>query len=89
VQELMNNTIKHAEAKKVNLHITRAKTKFIMQYSNDGKAFNTTKVKKGIGLQSITNRTYFYGGETQIESIPKIGTTFTIELPLKNILNHE
>jgi PAS domain S-box-containing protein len=89
VQELMNNTIKHAEAKKVNLHITRAKTKFIMQYFNDGKAFNTTKVKKGIGLQSITNRTYFYGGETQIESIPKIGTTFTIELPLKNILNHE
>ncbi len=89
VQELMNNTIKHAAAKNVNLHIVEEKTKFIMKYSNDGKAFNTSKVKKGIGLQSITNRTYFYGGETRIESKVKTGTTFIIELPLKNILKHD
>jgi signal transduction histidine kinase len=85
----MNNTIKHAEAKMVNLHISRTKTKFIITYYNNGKPFSVSKVKKGIGLQSINNRAYFYGGETHIESKPKIGTTFTIELPLKNILNHE
>jgi PAS domain S-box-containing protein len=89
VQELINNTIKHAEAKMVNLHISRTKTKFIITYYNNGKSFSASKVKKGIGLQSINNRAYFYGGETHIESKPKIGTTFTIELPLKNILNHE
>jgi len=57
-------------------------------YKNNGKPFNINKVKKGNGLNSITNRAYFYSGSSKVES-SKMGTTFTIELPLKNIIKNE
>ena len=47
VQELINNTIKHAEASLVRLSISRLKSKLIINYQNNGKAFNISKVKMG------------------------------------------
>jgi PAS domain S-box-containing protein len=88
IQELIINTIKHADAKKIKLSLKRTKTMLFIVYKNDGKAFNVNKIKKGNGLNSITNRAYFYSGSTKIES-SKMETTFTIELPLKNIINYE
>lgn len=89
IQELINNTIKHAQAKKVALQIKRNKENLLIQYHNDGNSFNPSKVKKGVGLQSITNRTYFYSGVFNINSTKAKGTQFSIELPLKNIITHE
>lgn len=88
IQELIVNTIKHADAKKIKLSLKRTKTMLFIVYKNDGKAINVNKIKKGNGLNSITNRAYFYSGSTKIES-SKMETTFTIELPLKNIINYE
>jgi PAS domain S-box-containing protein len=88
VQELIVNTIKHADAKKIKLTLKRTKTMFILVYKNDGKPFNINKIKKGNGLNSITNRAYFYSGSSKVES-SKTETTFTIELPLKNIIKYE
>jgi len=88
VQELIVNTIKHANAKKINLVLKRTKTMLMIVYKNDGKPFNINKIKKGNGLNSITNRAYFYSGSSKVES-SKMETTFTIELPLKNILKNE
>jgi PAS domain S-box-containing protein len=88
VQELIVNTIKHADAKKIKLVLKRTKTMLQLVYKNDGKSFNINKVKKGNGLNSIANRAYFYNGSSKIESL-KTETTFTIELPLKNIIKYE
>jgi len=88
VQELIVNTIKHANAKKINLVLKRTKTMLMIVYKNDGKPFNINKIKKGNGLNSITNRAYFYRGSSKVES-SKMETTFTIELPLKNIIKYE
>ena len=88
VQELIINTIKHANAKKINLTLKRNKTMLVIVYKNDGKPFNINKIKKGNGLNSITNRAYFYSGSSKVVST-KMETTFTIELPLKNIINYE
>ncbi|MCX6293831.1 MAG: PAS domain S-box protein, partial [Sphingobacteriales bacterium] len=85
IQELIVNTIKHADAKKIKLILKRTKTMLLIVYKNDGKAFNIKNIKKGNGLNSITNRAYFYSGSSKIES-SKMETTFTIELPLKNII---
>jgi PAS domain S-box-containing protein len=89
VQELINNTIKHAEAKAVKLIIKRINGNLLLHYYNDGKPFNPEKVKKGIGLQSITNRAYFYNGIIDINSTKTKGTNFTITLPLKNLITNE
>ncbi len=89
VQELVNNTLRHTKASLVVLTIRRNKETLFIHYHNDGKGFNPSKVKKGIGLNSILNRTTFYNGKMDITSGLKAGADFRIELPLKNMLNHE
>jgi len=89
VQELVNNTLKHTKSTLVGLTIRRNKETLSIHYHNDGKAFNPAKIKKGIGLNSILNRTTFYNGKMDITSGPKTGADFRFELPLKNMLNHD
>lgn len=89
VQELLNNTIKHAAASEVKLVFKRTTQKLTIHFYNNGRVFNPDKVKKGIGLKSIMNRAYFYNGLVNIQSTKANGTNFTIELPLKNIITNE
>ncbi len=86
IQELMNNTIKHANASTVSLIFRRTKSKLYLEYFDNGIGFDINKVKKGVGLKSIENRAYFYGGTTEIKSGQYNGTHYIFELPLKNIL---
>ncbi len=88
VQELVNNAIKYASANLVNFTFIRNQSKLVLKYSDDGKGFNPQKIKKGVGLKSINNRVYFYGGTNTVNSIINKGTTFIIEIPLKNIITH-
>ncbi len=89
MQELLNNTIKHAQASNVKLTIKKLPAKMLIQYYNDGKHFNPDKVKKGVGLNSIMNRAYFYNGTVDVVSAKQQGTYFNIELPLKNLNKYE
>ncbi len=86
IQEMVNNSIKHAQADVIKIEIKRNKSKLAITCKDNGLGFNVEKVKKGVGLKSITNRAYFYGGNTKIDSALKKGTIFTVELPLKNIV---
>lgn len=89
IQELLNNTIKHAAASEVKLVFKRTTQKLTLHFYNNGRVFNPDKVKKGIGLKSITNRAYFYNGYVNINSTKAKGTNFIIDLPLKNIITNE
>ena len=89
IQELLNNTIKHAAASDVKLTLKRTTQKLTIHFYNNGRVFNPDKVKKGIGLKSIMNRAYFYNGVVNIQSTKTKGTNFIIELPLKNIITNE
>lgn len=86
IQEMVNNSIKHAQAEVIKIEIKRNKSKLAITCKDNGLGFNVEKVKKGVGLKSITNRAYFYGGNTKIDSALKKGTIFTVELPLINIV---
>jgi PAS domain S-box-containing protein len=88
IQELINNTIKHANATEIKLKLTNTKSNFQIQYFNNGNHFDVTKAMNGAGLLSIINRVNFYQGKTNITSEKKQGSWFQIELPLTNIKNH-
>lgn len=87
VQELINNTVKHSKANQVNVVFRRTTTRLFIEYFDNGVGFDIKKVKRGIGLKSIENRAYFYGGKTDIKSSKNKGTHYIFELPLNNILN--
>lgn len=69
VQELLNNTIKHAEATTVTITSLHSGGKLLIQYADDGKGTDTAGSEgKGLGLSSILTRVTLLGGTLAVES---------------------
>ena len=83
VQELLNNTFKHAEAERVQLKLSFDKKNFYLHYEDDGQGFDKNKIKKGIGLDSIESRIKYHQGALKMESKPGKGSKTTITLPIE------
>jgi signal transduction histidine kinase len=85
IQEMVNNSLKHAEAKKLSVRIRMLPEKLEVFYSDDGKGFNVKEKLelKTIGLQSIHSRVNFLNGKLSIDSEPGRGTDYLIEIPLE------
>ncbi|MCB0807283.1 MAG: sensor histidine kinase [Bacteroidales bacterium] len=82
VQEMLNNVVKHAEAKEVILQLTWHEHSLNVIVEDDGKGFDANLVDAGIGLQSIRQRVDYLGGELGIDTQKGRGSTFTIDIPL-------
>lgn len=83
LQEMITNTLKHAEAKKIRVDITAVEEELNMIYQDDGKGFELSQVEnKGMGLEGMKLRTQKYQGNLTIESEKNLGSTFIIEIPL-------
>jgi two-component system NarL family sensor kinase len=82
VQELLNNSIKHSEAKNINLNIFTKENKLYLQYSDDGKGFDYAlkRTAKGLGMSGIENRVQILNGEINFETSPGKGILVTIEI---------
>jgi len=84
VQELVNNTIKHAQAKNilVQLHQSAQEKLLAVTVEDDGKGFDTSILEQpgGIGWQSIKNRVEFLKGRVDIQSLAGKGTSVMIEI---------
>lgn len=83
VQELVNNSIKHAFASKICVEITKKNRMIYIVVADNGIGFkpdNPTEMPKGIGLSSIKNRLRLYKGTINIEPKLNAGTTINISL---------
>lgn len=83
-QELINNIIKHAEAKAVSVQLLKTKTHLVLVVEDNGKGFewNDPNTRNGIGLMNITSRAQAIHGEVNYEPSPQQGTVATIRVPL-------
>ena len=75
VQEQLNNILKHAEAKTVTISLSLLKDKSFAQLEiiDDGKGFDTSQSKKGVGLRNIRSRAELFDGVVTISSQPGEG----------------
>jgi signal transduction histidine kinase len=82
VQELLNNTIKHAAATNVIVQVSKTDSLLSVTVEDDGKGFDTSILKqaKGIGWSNILNRVEFLKGTLDVNSEPGKGTSVLIEL---------
>jgi two-component system, NarL family, sensor kinase len=82
IQELVNNSIKHANANTILVQLTKTPQKVLVTVEDDGKGFdkNLLSTSKGIGLQSVQQRIDYLKGSLQIDTKPNEGTSFHIEL---------
>lgn len=82
VQEFLNNSLKHSEAKNIRILLTTGDYVMI-QLSDDGKGFDTGKknVYKGNGLNNMNSRMKAFKGEFKLVSEKGKGTQVTIKIP--------
>jgi PAS domain S-box-containing protein len=89
VQEAITNIEKYARAKSVKLQIQFVKNSLVMKIQDDGKGFDAKKLKDrgtmlhGLGLTNMRERALSLGGTCKIESLPGLGTTIIVRVPVK------
>ena len=84
IQEQLNNIVKHAKAKNVNILFGNCQESDSIRLSivDDGKGFDTTTKRTGVGLRNITSRAELIGGTVTVISSPGNGCELTVTFPL-------
>jgi len=62
-QELLNNTLKHSKASKINIHIQKSGTGIKIDYTDNGIGIVKSKNSQGLGTTTIKTRLHILGGE--------------------------
>jgi signal transduction histidine kinase len=85
-QEAVHNTVKYACATKVDLQLIQKNKSIIFTISDNGKGFDISSYEgNGHGLQNIRLRIEKQlGGNVQIDSSPKAGTTIIMNVNLRH-----
>ena len=88
MQELLNNTIKHAKATKSNIQLTRNGNLISLTVEDNGKGFdvNANQIASklaisGIGLSNVNHRVEYLNGKIDVKSDKK-GTSTHIEFEI-------
>ncbi|MGH1383511.1 tetratricopeptide repeat-containing sensor histidine kinase [Kordia sp.] len=82
LQELVNNTIKHANAKTLTIYITKNIEAINIMVEDDGKGFDATQLANGIGLKNLRKEIQIRNGNCDIDSNSTRGTTVNIDIPI-------
>ena len=81
VQELINNTIKHASARTSLVQISLLQQVLSVSVEDDGKGFNREN-SEGMGYRNIRNRVAFFKGTLDVQSHREKGCSVHIEIDL-------
>lgn len=83
ITELINNTLKHADATKMSLDIGKSDGRLVIRYTDNGKGFTASPGNHmGQGIPNITNRVESFGGTLSVISSPNSGISVDIIMPL-------
>lgn len=86
VTELLNNSIKHASASKIEVHLEKFDNILQLTYMDDGVGFDLDEVLKqegsGMGLKNIISRLKSINGTYRIHSKKEAGTLVIVEVKL-------
>jgi signal transduction histidine kinase len=81
-QELLNNVLKHSEANFVSLLITLKADVVTMIFEDNGKGFDASTVKNGIGFSSLSSRVELLNGDIKYEKGDGVGTMAIVKIPI-------
>ena len=83
IQELINNIMKHADAKNALIQLIRKGDALSITVEDDGKGFNKqiADYSDGMGLANLKNRVIYLKGTIDVQTAPGKGTSVNIEIP--------
>lgn len=85
IQEIVNNTLKHASARHLQIVLEKEGNNLLILTTDDGEGFDVEKVRYsagGLGLKSLETRTDILRGKLIIHSQRGTGTRYVIKIPL-------
>jgi signal transduction histidine kinase len=84
-EELLNNSIKHANASHVNINFDTADDHLLISYHDDGQGIAAAdKTKKGMGRQNIESRLGIIGAAYEVDLPGNTGFNMNIRLKTDN-----
>jgi signal transduction histidine kinase len=84
LQELLNNSIKHAEAKTAILQINTSNDSIHITVEDNGKGYDINTISHGLGLNNVKFRIEFLNAEMDVKSDDN-GTSVTIDIDTTKI----
>ncbi len=82
IQELLNNALKHAQATEIDVFVNRTEEELIVMVQDNGKGFDPSIVKKGLGLGNLQSRVNVLSGEMEIDTSISRGTSISVHIPI-------
>jgi signal transduction histidine kinase len=85
IQEIVHNTIKHAEANNLQIGLSEEDNWLLLLTKDDGKGFDIEKEKEetdGLGLKSLESRCEILNGLLSMDSKPGFGTNYFVKIPM-------
>ncbi len=84
IKEAINNIAKYAMAENVEVNISKSGSLLKLIIADDGIGFEKQKTKEtGNGLKNMDRRSHDLGGQLEIVSQTNVGTTLTLQFPIK------
>ena len=85
IMELINNTLKHAKANKIQIVLKKSKYELFIEYKDDGIGYDLENQTRGMGVNSIISRVKSMNGLCKFQS--KIGKGINVQINLKPGIN--
>ncbi len=80
--EALQNAAKYASASAVSLSLRVGVGKLTVRIADDGSGFDVGAVRRGVGMQSMSDRAAAVGGTLDVRSTLGVGTMITATFPL-------
>lgn len=85
IQEVLNNMLKHAQAKSAFVLLERKENAIETRIQDNGKGFDfSEKLKSGtsLGMKTLLERAKILNSKIEIKSLPNKGTTVVLTIPI-------
>lgn len=82
LQESLSNTLRHADAQKINIILIKRDGFIILRVIDNGKGFEMNEVNtSSYGLDTMRERSEDLGGTFKVVSLPNKGTRIEVKIP--------
>lgn len=85
IQEAVNNSLKYAQAKNINVEISETEDQLLINISDDGIGFDSKNIEEGNGLNNMRKRAKEINAKYQLQSTSKKGTFIQITMDKKHL----
>jgi PAS domain S-box-containing protein len=84
LQEALTNARRHSGARNVEVRLRLDRRVTVAEVIDDGKGFDFTSIRPGVGLSAMRERTEGVGGKIEVSGRPGKGTRVMVEVPRRD-----